>query len=451
MKEALPVTIVAQLEQLGQCLAAVAREHRDDSLAVLEQAVLMAVREAMPHLLREVIGLSTTNLQPALAQVGQVCGQCGPFGPPQGGQRAPVQSWRSRTIKTVCGTLTFERPWYVCQHCQHGFSPTDQTLALLPRARLSAGFMEWVIESGARTSFADAADEIERLTGLSVAPETVRHHTERSGAELEVTDQQAQRLVAKTQEAAEPVEAAPGQLVVETDGVMVRYLDGWHEVKLGLVGGLVDGELRAKSYVAAREGAEVFGPRLLTEAARRGALEVVGWTGPVTGQGLAQLRRVAVLGDGASWIWNLASAHFGERIEIVDFYHASEHIWTLAKALHGEGTQTSKAWAVARLKELREQGATPVLDAIETAKADTEAAAEVVRKGRGYFHTNAARMAYPDFAAEGLPLGSGAVESSARHLVQLRMKRSGARWSECGGQAVLSVRCRLLSGRSLAA
>lgn len=435
--------MIAHLEQLGQHLVAVAQEHRDAALAVLEREVLGAVRQVMPVLLGDVINLSVSNLQPALAPIPQSCPTCA--------QRVEEHDWRSRTVKTVCGSTTFQRPWYACAQCKHGFSPTDQTLELAPRARLSAGFKEWIIESGADSSFRGAAKEVARLTGIGVSHETVRLHTEACGAALEAQDQQAQKQVAKTQEAAAPVVAAPGQLVVESDGVMVRYLSGWHEVKLGLVGGLVDGELRAVSYTAARETAEQFGPRLLAEAARRGALEIVGWTGPVTGRGLAQLRRVAILGDGAIWIWNLAGDYFGERIEIIDFYHTSEYVWDVAKALYGEGTAATKEWATERLKELRAQGAAPVLAALATAKAETEVAADVLRKARAHFRSNAARMAYPDFEAAGLPIGSGAVESSAKHLVQQRMKLPGARWSEDGAQSVLNVRCRLLSGRSLVA
>ena len=93
-----------------------------------------------------------------------------------------------------------------------------------------------------------------------------------------------------------------------------------------------------------------FGPQLLAEAARRGALEVVGWEhapgdGPVDLRvpALAVLREVVVLGDGAAWIWNLAAEHVGQRTEIVDWYHASEHLWTLGKALFGAGTAQTRA------------------------------------------------------------------------------------------------------------
>jgi hypothetical protein len=308
-----------------------------------------------------------------------------------------------------------------------------------------------VIDLGATTSFADAQRELVKLSGLEVSAETIRRYSEQRGTEMDVADEAAAQTVLRTQEAAAPLDPAPGTLVVETDGVMVRYQSGWHEVKLGLVGGQVTGDLTALSYLAVRQSAEKFGPRLLAEAARRGALEIVGWEGPITGHPLAVLRRVVVLGDGARWIWILAADHFGERIEIVDFFHASEHLWTLAHALFGEGTWLAIRWADFALLALSEEGASSLLTLLDATTPPSPSAATVLQRERQYFRTNQARMDYPAFRQQGLPLGSGAVESAGRHLVQMRMKRAGARWSDEGGQAVLNVRCRLISHRSLAA
>jgi len=442
LAESLPVAMLAQLEALGTALLTVAKEHRDAPLATLERGVLEAVQSFLPRLLEEVLKCSTSDLQPVSAHWQQPCPNCG--------QRTEAQSWRQRTVRTICGTITFERPWFVCDHCKHNFSTVDRTLQLEPRGRLSEGLQEWIVGLGATTSFAEAAYWLQKMTGLEVSDETIRQHTECRGQEIEVAQQRASEQVKKTQEPAGPVDPAPGTVVIETDAVKVRYVDGWHDVKIGLVAGHQDGEMVAPSYIAARKSAEEFGPRLLAEAARRGALEVVAWEGPLTQRGLAVLRQVVVIGDGAVWIWNLAAEHFGERIEIIDYYHASEHIWTVAKALYGEGTPETSTWAGEQTKALLEKGADPVLKALAEAKAQTHEAAEVLRVERGYFRTNATRMDYPTFRALGLPIGSGAVESSAKHLVQQRMKRPGARWSEPGAQAVLNVRSRLLSGLPLA-
>ena len=253
----------------------------------------------------------------------------------------------------------------------------------------------------------------------------------------------------RTRESAAPLETAPGALVVETDGVMVRYRDGWHEAKLGVVGGQVAGDLRAISYVAAREGPEQFGPRLLAEAARRGALAIVGWEDQR--REIAALRPVTVIGDGAPWIWNVAADHFATRQEIVDFYHASEHLWTAARCVFGTLSPTTTAWAQTHLHRLSHDGPAPVLTALASLTPPDSSAAESLRQERAYVRKNASRMEYPTYRAQGLPLGSGAVESSGKHLVQQRMKRPGARWSEPGAQALLTLRSYLLSDRSLTA
>jgi hypothetical protein len=90
-----------------------------------------------------------------------------------------------------------------------------------------------------------------------------------------------------------------------------------------------------------------------------------------------------------------------------------------------------------------------VVEALRTRAAPTAAAATDLARERGYFAGNAARMAYPAFRAQGLPVGSGAVESAAKHVVQQRLKRAGMRWSETGGQALLALCARWASRRPL--
>jgi hypothetical protein len=442
MTETLPPTMIAHLGALGQALMALAQQHRNVSLATLEQAVLAVVRQVSPGLLTDVLQLSTTSLRPPMAQWRQPCPQCG--------KRAQAHEWRRRTVLTVCGPVTWERPWIHCRHCHQGFSPADEVLGIAPRRRVSAGLAAWVVELGAETSFRDGAGLLERLTGLKVSAETLRQHTEAVGTAVEAALQTAMAEVVRTRESAAALDPAPGTLIIETDGVMVRYLHGWHEVKLGLVAGQVDGKLRVPSYVAARASAEQFGPRLLAEAARRGALEVVAWEGAVIGRGLAVLPKVVVLGDGAVWIWNLAAEHFGERIEIVDYYHATEHIWVLAKAFYGEGTAKTKRWGERQCRRLLARGAGPLLRALRASKRCSPEVTPVLRREHAYLRTNAARMDYPTFRQQGLPIGSGAIESEAKRLVQQRMKRPGARWSDVGAQAVLNVRSRLFSHLPLA-
>ena len=186
------------------------------------------------------------------------------------------------------------------------------------------------------------------------------------------------------------------------------------------------------------------------------------------------MRTVVVLGDGAEWIWTHARHFLGlagvEVVEIVDLYHAYEHLWAVGAAVFGVGTAAAAAW-VAPLKErLYQAGVVPVLAALAalTPPADAEdggaavttapeppetaatppetVVAEVVRKAIGYFTAHAARMDYPRFVARQFPIGSGAIESACKTLVEQRGKQAGMRWSPAGLQAVLSLRTLHRSG-----
>jgi hypothetical protein len=440
MRRTLPEKIVAVVEALAEDLADWCVEGRDRTLAVHEEAVLERVRRVLPLLLRAVVEQATSGLDVRLAHAREACPGCGQKGEPHG--RA-----RRRQLMTQCGAMTLERPWYHCQACGHGWSVVETTLGVAVRARLSEGLRGWVVRLGAAAPFREAAEVLAGLTGLELGAETIRRHAEAAGTALRASEDAAVAQVERTREAAEPVDPAPGLLVVETDGAMVRYQDGWHEVKLGLAAGWDEGELRAPSYVAAREPALAFGARLAAEAARRGALAIVGWEGGVTGRGLAILREAAVYGDGAAWIWHLADERFAARLEVVDPYHAYQHLHTAARALLGD-TPAASEWVARRKAELLTAGIEPVLAALR-AKAPSAEAVAVLRTERGYFTTNAERMDYPALRLDGLPLGSGAIESAADHLVQRRMKRAGMRWSEAGADALLALRARLQSRRPL--
>jgi hypothetical protein len=441
MCQSLPADILAQLTALGVALVQTAQQHRAGTLTDLEAGVRTAVQAALAGLLAAVVQSAMPDLDPAIATVQRRCPRCDHL--------AGMLAQRPRTLRTTCGPLTLTRPWYHCARCRHGFSPVDAALALPPVVRVSPALEAWLVRLTVATPPREAATLLTELTGLVVHPDTLREHTTAVGEALADADAAAIGRVQATREAADPVDPAPGTLVVETDGAMVRYVDGWHEVKIGVVGGAAAGQVLAPSYVAARESAEAFGPRLLAEAARRGALEVVRWEGGVSGRGLAVLRPVHVVGDGAAWIWNLAADHFGERTEAVDFYHAAEHVWTVARALYGDDTEETRVGATVAVRALRAVGGAPVRAALASARAPTAAAREALRVERGYFATNAARMEYPALTDQGLPIGSGAVESSAGHVVQHRMKRPGQRWTERGGRAMLTLRGRLASGRPL--
>lgn len=447
----LPDEIVQPLLQLGRALMTHVRAHRDTGLAGHEDGVLAAWRVVAPRVLEGVLQLATTGLEQTARPLASRCPGCE--------QRRGVQSQRKRQLQTRLGSIRLKRWWHHCWKCGHGWSPPDQALGLVAYQQTSTGLARWQAALGAVTTFREAARLLGDLAGVEVGSETLRTQAERIGTELEGKQRAVMADVERTHEPPTGEhDPAPGRLVIEADGVMVRYrdrhLDGapvegdWHEVKVGLAGGWLDGQLRTPSYVAAREPAPAFARRLGADAARRGALDVVKWH-PWDGTP-AELRPVVVLGDGAKWIWEHVATLFGEeRTEIVDWYHASEHLWTVAKAVHGDDTPETKAWAKIALDHLWQTGAEAVLEWFDATQPGTTAAGDVLKREHGYFSTNVARMQYHSFREQHLPIGSGAVEASAKHLVQQRMKHAGSRWSDLGARAILDLRCHLLSGRSL--
>ena len=443
MDRPIPEGIVAALNELGAQLAAWCEQGRDQSLASHEASVLGRVRQALPRLLEAVVEAATSGLDGRLRRRRQACPGCGRKVP-------PWEPARPRQVLTQCGAIRVERPWYHCRACRQGWSAVETVLGVPRRAQLSDGVCQWALELAASLPYREAAGRLDSLTGIALGPETLRRLAVAVGTTIADAEADAAARVARTQEAAEAVDRAPGLLVVETDGTMIRYRDGWHEVKVGLVAGWEDGRLQHPSYVAAREPTETFGPHLLGEAARRGGLEIARWAGGVTGRGLAILREALILGDGAAWIWKLADDHWIDRIDVVDFYHASEHLAVVAQAAFGDTTD-ARAWTARHRHALLAAGPDPVLAALAALTAPTPAAREILRRERGYFRQHAERMAYHTLRLDGLPIGSGAIESAATHVVQIRLKRPGMRWSESGARAVLALRARDRSGRPLAA
>src|SRR5207302_7688499 len=243
----LPPAIVAASEALALALSSYAAAHPDASLATLERDVLAAVRTALPTLLHAVL---QTTLRPLTALPAR-CPQCH--------HRASVHDWRPRQVLTTRGLLCWERPWATCTACGQHFGAGDATLELAPYQQQSVGVQALVTALGSATTFREATRLLEQTTGLVLGRATVRRDTKAAGTTLA----DAQAAVAATYAAGtEPavVAPAPGELVAETDGVMVRYQQAWHEVKLGVVGGWVAtteplpdapaGHLLAPSYVA---------------------------------------------------------------------------------------------------------------------------------------------------------------------------------------------------------
>ena len=243
MNNALRTRMLACAEAAVNALARWAQDHPEADLDEREERVLQQARLLMA-------GLLTLVAVAAAPRTPGRCPQCGTWAP------EPVVRQRPRTVLSRCGLLRLARELCTCRRCGASWAPLDRALGLPPSQRMTVGLRQWLVSVGIDRPFRKAARRLLELTGLAVSAETIRQHTEAVGRVLEAAQQAAIRQVERTREAAEPLDPAPGQLVVQTDGVMVHFLDGWHEVKLGMVAGCQAGELVAPSYLAARESAE---------------------------------------------------------------------------------------------------------------------------------------------------------------------------------------------------
>jgi hypothetical protein len=359
-----------------------------------------------------------------------------------------VDEARARHLQGLVGEYRLVRPYWHCAPCHQGHAPLDEALGLGPGA-LSPGLSRVACRLGIEEAFAPAAEILDEVLQVDVPAEAVRRITEGIGQVAEAEQQAAMAAAATEQELRAP-EVGPAQLLVAVDGVTVHTDGDWHEMKVGVVAplgpdtwtdpatGRVCQTLGPQSVCAGLEAATLFWWRVYCEARRRGL-------------GAATVGLIVVLGDGADWIWKSAARflHVGwaELVEIVDIYHAWEHLWQVANAVYGPGSAPAAAWVEPLKRRLLEDGVRPVVAALSQLEPPSPAAAEEVRKATAYFTEHAARMDYPTFVTRQLPIGSGVVESANKTLIAAREKGAGMRWSRSGAQAVASLRALQRSGR----
>ena len=154
------------------------------------------------------------------------------------------------------------------------------------------------------------------------------------------------------------------------------------------------------------------------------------------------------MGDGAEWIWNQADLHFPGATQIVDLYHAREHLWELARKLYPNDQVSQKAWMKLHQKRLLDKGKIGKL--VLSLRSIVSSNSEVIEKLRteaDYFERNAERMRYPNFRRQHLFVGSGVIEAGCRTVIGSRLKQSGMFWTVRGANAIIALRCCTLNDR----
>jgi len=375
-------------------------------------------------------------------------GHRGPRVPCGRGHEAVFVSYRDKVIDTVLGPVALTRAWYHCAECGHGLAPRDAELGTAGEG-MSPGLAAMNERAAAAVPFAQAASLLEDLAGVRLTAKRVERAAEASGAALAAAGRERARLTTARKLVPLPPWPVPDKLYAVIDGTGVpmtsretagrdgRGEDGrarTREVKLAVFftqdrldkDGYPVRDRDSTSVIATFEPAAVFAGLVKAEGIRRGADHV---------------RQLTVIGDGAAWIWGIATAKFPEATQIVDLFHAREHLHDLARKLEFMLLDRKDEWLAARLEDLDYGHIDGIVAAtrqypLEGVKKDE------IDTALGYFENNAPRMRYHWFRQCGLFVGSGVVEASCKTLIGQRLKQSGMHWTLNGADAIIALRCR---------
>jgi hypothetical protein len=363
------------------------------------------------------------------------------------GGRARYHLTRERVLITRHGELRLARPYYHCSACHKGFVPLDTALGL-DGETTTTQLRGWLASLGARLPFPEATQVLAELTGIQVSVSTTSRTALAVGTALaQAQVEAAQRWVEGRRP---PVERKPRRLYISGDGKQVPLREAWkRDGSLGALtcrwgeckSAVIDEARRGRDgdegvvhrrYLASMADCHQFGPQVAVAAHQ---------------SGVAFAREVVFLADGAPWLWQIAAAQFPQAIQILDFYHASEHLYTIAHARLGEGTAAAKDWVQARQGELLADQVRTVLGAIAAWKPQSRAAKQLRRREFRYFRHKAERLRYGSFREQGYQISSGVMEATCKHVVGQRLDQAGMHWRPEAATAIGALRAALLSSQ----
>ena len=347
----------------------------------------------------------------------------------------------------MCGELEIERDYYYCRHCRTGTAPLDTPLSLseTPHKMTKELMLEVAYYGQNQSSFADASDMLKRALHMEINKETTRTVTEEIGQKVFEADTRQATFLIDNMHKIEPIpdqEKPKGTLYIMTDGAAVntRIEDEngstWRENKTVVAftdrdmikrkdGGNI---IVKKEYAAYIGSAQTFRGHVLATAINAG---------------YGRTSQTVILGDGAAWIRNMGNELFPDAVQILDLYHLKENVYTYAKHKFTQDEKKYVPWAEHVITLLEKGNADAVLELLPI---EEKLPANIVNL-RTYISNNIDRIDYPTYKAKGYFVGSGAVESANKVILQRRLKQSGMRWSVLGAQAVLSLRAKVESSR----
>jgi hypothetical protein len=280
-------------------------------------------------------------------------------------------------------------------------------------------------------SFEQAAKLLAATLRVNVSEAMMRRQTEAAGAAYEAVQVQE---VEQIEQELPPCPGGAEKLQASADGAMVPLVGGeWAEVKTVVIGEIREAVGRDGEKVVRTENNSYFSRMIEARQFNRLAL------GEIHRRGVESALLIAAPADGAEWIQSLLDFHCPEAIRILDFPHAAERISGVGQEIFGQGEAQTQQWLEEQLHQLKHEGPGEVLSELQRLQAE-HAQVEVLADNLAYLQKREAHMQYPTYQAQGLPLGSGTVESANKVVVEARLKGAGMHWSPDNVNPMLALR-----------
>ena len=350
-------------------------------------------------------------------------------------QEQGARTKRKKRYYTPLGEMVLKRRVYLTET---GLKiKVDEDLGL-PSRKWLPQVLELACALGVSSEFPNAHRLFSQWTRIKITERTLASQVEIVGNKLQ-EDEFRPFVKLDKQEGKEPERAAE-RLYVGVDGVMtpLNQKQGYKEAKVGVIFWQKDhhkkkgkrGVVRQREYVATLKSRAEFRERVWQ--LYRQIIK------PETPQTI-------IIGDGAHWIWEMAQEQFPGSWEILDFYHLSEYVWSVAKAGYPQQEKAQKSWVEEQQKLLKKSQWQQVIINSQQFKSKRKELRTAVTDLERYLTNNQTRIDYKRYLKEGLMIGSGVVESSNRRVVTQRLKQAGMHWSKLGAEGVMALRAVYLS------
>ena len=300
--------------------------------------------------------------------------------------------------------------------------PLDEMLGIRHGTSFSQIKEQQVLLLSVHMPYAEVEKVYRHLRGLRASKSAVQRRVQAVGKPL--------RAMAVESPSSQTCRSGTEHLTADATMVYFRG-EGWKEVKVGAHYN-VDEKRKAQNI----RYAGTVGPR---EALGQKLYELTGQPS------LEQTEGMAFVSDAAPWLEEMQQTHFPRSTLIVDFFHASEYLWDVARTFYGEGSPKSQRWAHTKVHVLQEGDQRGIRRSLTQMSPKTPDQKESLKKTCRYFTNHGHKMDYPRYEAMGFHIGSGIAEAACKHVIQSRFKRAGMRWSQEGAENLLQLRTLYLN------